>query len=136
MKQRILRFVLLCAFSPVFADTLTPKINQTAYDYALAMFDATEVSESECPAEQKSRTGFFYLCGKTTLAGDAFEAAWTPATRAYGATDLADDAIADDAWESTGSGNQGLEVVVENEFILVEYSPDGTVSVRSSQKFE
>jgi hypothetical protein len=136
MKKRILLFALLCAASPVFADTLTPETNQTAYDYALAMFGATEVSESECPAEQKSRTGFFYLCGKTALAGDAFEAAWIPATRDYGATDLMDAEIADDAWESTGAGGQGLEVVVEGEFILVEYGPDGAVSVRSSRTFE
>lgn len=136
MKQHILLLTLLCAASPAFADTLTPEINQTAYDYALAMFEVSEVGESECPAEQQSRTGFFYLCGKTALAGDAFEAAWTPATRDYGATDLMDAEIADDAWESTGAGGQGLEVVVEGEFILVEYGPDGTVSVRSSQKFE
>lgn len=135
MQKLVLLLTLLCTAPLALADTLTLKVNKPAHDYALAMFKATEVSKNECSPEQKARTGFFYLCGTTTLAGDAFEAAWTPASREYGSTDLVGEAIADDAWESTGSGNQGLEVVVEDEFIIVEYGPDGAVSVQSGQTY-
>ncbi len=135
MQKLALSLALLCTASLALADTLTLKINKPAYDYARAMFETAEVSENECSPEQKARTGFFYLCGTTTLTGDAFEAAWTPASREYGSTDLSGEATADDAWESTGSGNQGLEVVVEDEFIIVEYGPDGAVSVQSGQTY-
>lgn len=135
MKKYLLLSTLLFATPLAFADTLTAKVNKTAYDYALAMFAEAEVTESMCPAEKAERTGFFYLCGTTTLDGEALEGAWTPATRDYGATTLSEEEIADDAWESTGSGGQGLEVVVDGEFIIIEYGPAGEVSVQSGQTF-
>ena len=135
MKQIVLLLTLMVAAPLAFADTLTAEVNKTAYDYALAMFEEAEVTEAECSAEQVARTGFFYLCGQTTLAGDALEAAWTPATREYGARTLSEEEIADDAWEATGSGGQGLEVVVDGEFIVIEYTSEGVVSVQSGQTY-
>ena len=127
--------IVFCTLSLALADTLTAKVNQAAYDYASAMFKTTEVSVGECAAEQKERTGFFYICGTTTLEGNAFETAWTAASREYGSTDLSGEMTAEDAWESNGSGGQMLEVVVDDEFIVVDDGADGAVSVQSGQTF-
>jgi len=127
--------VLLSAFSLSLAETLTAEVNKVAYDYAVAMFGAADVTVAECSPEQKARRGFFYLCGKSSLGGDDLEAAWTPASAAYGATDGADAAITEDAWGSTGAGNRGLEVFVDGEFIIGQYSPSGEVSVQSGKAY-
>lgn len=125
----------LSLFSLSLAETLTPEVNKAAYDYAVAMFRAADVTVAECLPEQKARTGFFYLCGKTSLEGEAFEAAWTPASAAYGATDGAGAAITEAAWGVTGTGNKGLAVYVDGEFIIGQYGPSGDVSVQSGQVY-
>lgn len=128
--------VVLSTFSLSLAETLTPEVNKVAYDYAVAMFEAADVTVAECSPEQKARAGFFYLCGKTGLGGEAFEGAWTPASAAYGATDGAGVAITGDAWSLTGNGNQGLAVYVDGEFIIGQYGPSGDVSVQSGQVYD
>lgn len=135
MCKYLSALALLCAAPSSLAETLTAASNGVAYKYAVAMFRAADVRVTPCPAEQRSRTGFFYLCGQTGLEGEAFKAAWTPASRDYGSTDAAGTATADDAWGSVGSGRQGLEVYVGGEFILVEYGPEGDVSVRSGRRY-
>lgn len=135
MRKLTVIFILLSALSLSLAETLTAEVNKVAYDYAVAMFEAADVTVAECAPEQKARRGFYYLCGKTSLEGDAFEAAWTPASAAYGATDEAGAAITADAWGATGAGNQGLSVYVDGEFIIGQYSPDGEVSVQSGRAY-
>ncbi len=128
-------FIFLSAFSLSLAETLTAAVNKVAYDYAVAMFEAADVTVAECAPEQKARRGFYYLCGKTSLEGEAFEATWAPASAAYGATDGADAAITADAWGATGAGNRGLEVYVDGEFVIGQYSPGGEVSVQSGRAY-
>ncbi len=60
------------------------------------MFEKADGTVAEYSAEQKARRGFYYLCGKTSLESEAFEAAWTSASAAYGATDGADTAITEE----------------------------------------
>ena len=135
MQKILAALILLSALSLSLAETLTAEINKVAYDYAVAMFEAADVTIAECLPEQETRRGFYYLCGKTSLKGDAFEAAWTSASVEYGATDETDAAITKDAWGTTGTGNQGLPVYVEGEFIIGQYSPDGVVSVQSGRAY-
>lgn len=135
MHKPIAAFILLTAFSLAIAETLTAEVNKVAYDYAVAMFEKADVTIAECSPEQEARRGFYYLCGKTSLEGEAFEAAWTAASAAYGATDGTDEAITEDGWGTTGTGNQGLPVYVDGEFILSQYSPDGDVSVQSGRTY-
>lgn len=135
MRKHLSVLTLLFAAPLSLAETLSAEVNRVAYDYAVAMFRTAHVTVTPCPAEQRARTGFFYLCGRTGLESEAFEAAWTPASRDYGSTDAAGTATTDDAWGSVGSGRQGLEVYVGDEFILVEYGPEGDVSVRSGRAY-
>ena len=124
-------FILLAAFSLATAETLTAEVNKVAYDYAVAMFEQADVTMAECSPEQEARRGFYYLCGKTSLEGEAIEAAWTSASAAYSVSDETDEAITEDGWGTTGIGNQGLPVYVDGELILSQYGPDGDVSVQS-----
>jgi hypothetical protein len=135
MHRYLPLITLLCAAPLSLAETLSAASNRVAYNYAVAMFRAADVRVTPCPAEQRERTGFLYLCGQTGLEGEAFEAAWTPSSRDYGSTDAAGRATAADEWVSVGSGRQGLAVYVEGEFIVAEYGPEGDVSVRSGRTY-
>ncbi len=135
MHKLLAALILLSSFSLSLAETLTAEVNKVAYDYAVAMFEAADVTVAECAPEQEARRGFYYLCGETDMEGDTFEAAWTSASAAYGATDETDAAITRDAWGTTGTGNQGLSVYVDGELIIGQYSPDGDVSVQSGRAY-